>query len=230
MLDYTKLVQKLNPDRDGEPHIHLRVGTVAAVNADGTVDITMSSGALVPDVPRLDSSRVAVGTVVQMLVLRGSMLVLGPSSNGGISDGASGVTTFNTNNPTTNSTTYTAFTGGDILGVAFVAPPGGSVEIVVQGWLASFSATVGRRTFMSPQVREGSTINSGTIVATASDDYAAIAQNSIVSAFDYRYVHHSRIVTGLTPGNAYNAVAMHKIGTSGDNSAGNERHIIVKPF
>ena len=105
MIDYTSLLKKLSPDRDGEPHIHLRTGTVAAVNADGTLDITMSSGALIPDVPRLDSAYVAVGTVVQMLVFRGSMLVLGPSSAGAISNGAAGVTQFNTANPTTNSTT-----------------------------------------------------------------------------------------------------------------------------
>lgn len=229
-IDYTSLLDKLTPQRDGEPPTHLRTGTVAAVNSDGTVDITMSGGALVPDVPRLDSAHVAVGTVVQMLSFRGALLVLGPTSAGAVSNGSAGVAVFNGNNPTTNSTTYVSFSAGDILGTAFVAPPSGAVEVLIQGWLALNSTTLARRAFMSPQVRTGSVVNSGTIVATASDDYAAVAQNSVASAFDYKYVNHVRVVTGLTPGIAYNAVAMQRIVTSGDNSASNERHMIIKPF
>ena len=83
---------------------------------------------------------------------------------------------------------------------------------------------------MSPQIRAGGTINSGTVTVAANDDYAGLAQNSIAAAFDYRYVYHSRIVTGLTPGITYNAVVMHRLVTAGDNMATNDRHIIVKPF
>lgn len=228
-LDYTSLLKKLTPDRDGEPHTHLRTGVVAAINSDGTLDITMSSGVLVPDVPKLDGVNPAVGAVVQMISFRGVLLVIG-GVLGGVSATTGNVTQFGGSNPTTTSTTYTSLSGGDILGVAFVAPASGAVEVVVQGWLSLSSTTLQRRALMAPQVRLGGTINSGTIVATANDDYAALAQNSIVSAFDYKYVHHSRVVTGLTPGTTYNAVAMHRIVTSGDTSAANDRHITVKAF
>jgi hypothetical protein len=230
MIDYTTLLKKLTPDRDGEPHTHLRTAVVDAENADGTVDLEMSGGVIVPNVSKLDSARVAVGTVVQVISFRGSLLVLGPVSAGAISNGSGGVTAFNSNNPTTSSTTFTALAGGDILGVAFIAPPSGSVEVVVQGWLALNSATVGRRTLMSPQIREGSSIDAGTVAVAASDDYSALAQNSVASSFDYKYVYHSRIATGLVSGDPYNAVAMHRILTGGDSCATNERHIIVKPF
>jgi hypothetical protein len=82
MLDYTKILKKLTPDRDGEPHTHLRVGVVNAVNSNGTVDVLMSGTVVIPGVPRLNSARVAVGTVVQMISFRGSLLVLGPSASG----------------------------------------------------------------------------------------------------------------------------------------------------
>ena len=229
MIDYTALLKKLTPDRDGEPHTHLRTGVVAAINSDGTLDITMSSGVLVPDVPKLDGVNPAVGAVVQMISFRGVLLVIG-GVLGGVSGTSGNVTAFGGTNPTTTSTTYTALTGGDILGVAFIAPASGAVEVTVQGWLALSSATLGRRALMAPQIRAGSVVNSGTIITAANDDYAALAQNSVASSFDYKYVNHSRIVTGLTPGTSYNATVMHRVVTSGDNSATNDRHVIVRAF
>jgi hypothetical protein len=79
-IDYTKLREKLIPTPDGEPPIILRTATVAAVNSDGTVDLTMSSGVLVPDVPRLTGAYAPVGAVVQVLSLRGSLLVIGATA------------------------------------------------------------------------------------------------------------------------------------------------------
>lgn len=87
MIDYTKLLKKLSPDRDGEPHLHLRTAVVSAVNANGTVDILMS-GVTVPGVPRLADAVVQVGATVQVLAARGSLLVLGQSMGAGHSNGA----------------------------------------------------------------------------------------------------------------------------------------------
>lgn len=85
MIDYTKLRRKLIPEQDGEPATHLRTGVVSVVNTDGTLDIVMSSGVTVPGVPRLAGVVVQVGGVVQMISLRGSLLVIGQvlSSTGG---------------------------------------------------------------------------------------------------------------------------------------------------
>lgn len=80
MIDYTKLRKKLAPDQDGEPPTHLRTATVDAVNSDGTVDLLMASGVIVPDVPKLASARALDGSVVQVIALRGSLLVLGSIS------------------------------------------------------------------------------------------------------------------------------------------------------
>lgn len=80
MIDYTALLKKLTPDRDGEPHTHLRTGTVDAVNANGTVDVLMSGGIIVPNIPKLTTADVSDGSVVQMISFRGSLLVLGPTS------------------------------------------------------------------------------------------------------------------------------------------------------
>lgn len=82
-MDYTRLLNKLNPPQDGEPTTHLRVGTVDTVNSDGTLDILMSSGVIVPGVPRLSSVQVIVGSVVQMIGARGSLLVIGTISSAG---------------------------------------------------------------------------------------------------------------------------------------------------
>lgn len=83
MLDYTRMVKKLNPTRDGEPYTSMRTGIVDAINSDGTLDIEMSSGVIVPDVPRLDTVNVAVGSVIHMISFRGSLLVIGRTSSAG---------------------------------------------------------------------------------------------------------------------------------------------------
>jgi hypothetical protein len=84
MIDYTKLQQKLNPNPGAEDVLRLRVGTVDVVNANGTLDIEMSDGVVVPDVPRLDGPPLPVGTVVQMISFRGSLLVIGSSTAGSV--------------------------------------------------------------------------------------------------------------------------------------------------
>lgn len=87
MIDYTKLLKKITPDRDGEPHLHLRTAVVSAVNANGTVDILMS-GVTIPGVPRLAEATVQVGGTVQILAARGSLLVIGQAMSAGRSAGA----------------------------------------------------------------------------------------------------------------------------------------------
>lgn len=76
MLDYTKLLEKLSPQPDAEDILRLRVGTVLAVNADGTLNLTVSE-ITVEDVPKLSGTSAPVGAVVQVITYRGSMLVIG---------------------------------------------------------------------------------------------------------------------------------------------------------
>jgi hypothetical protein len=83
MLDYTSLLKKLAPEDDAEDFLRLRVGTVNAVNANGTLDITMSSGVIVPSVPKLATAYAPVGAVVQMISQRGSLMVIGAVGSSG---------------------------------------------------------------------------------------------------------------------------------------------------
>ncbi|HEU4751983.1 MAG TPA: hypothetical protein VFU47_02665 [Armatimonadota bacterium] len=87
MIDYTKILKKIVPEKDGETPAHLRTGVVSAVNANGTVDILMS-GVTVPGVPRLAEATVQVGATVQILASRGSLLVIGQAMSSGRSAGA----------------------------------------------------------------------------------------------------------------------------------------------
>lgn len=79
MIDYSGLREKINPDRDGQDVLQLRTATVSAIGTNGKVSITLN-GVTVTDVPYLVSSGIVVGTVVQVLVYRGSLLVIGAAA------------------------------------------------------------------------------------------------------------------------------------------------------
>lgn len=193
-------------------------------------EVTFTGGQVETDLPIIgDPADLAVNDAVMILRSRQRYFILGRISGAGSGTGVATVSAFNGNNPTTNSTSYTSLGGANTLGVAFVAPRSGAVKITVEGWLAANSATVGRRTLMALQVREGSTVDAGSVVEAANDDNAALAQNSVASVFDYRYVTFVHTVSGLTPGADYNVTVMHRIVTGGDNSAANDRHVIVEP-
>lgn len=80
-IDYSKLLDKLLPPSDGEDMTRLRTGLVDAVNSDGTVNVGIS-GLVVPNVPRLAGAPMVAGTIVNILVWRGGLLVIGPTSVG----------------------------------------------------------------------------------------------------------------------------------------------------
>lgn len=81
-IDYTRLLERLIPEPGGEDKLRLRTGVIAAVNAEGTVSLTLS-GVTVTNVPVLNHVMVAVDAVVQVLSYRGSLLVIGSTSGGG---------------------------------------------------------------------------------------------------------------------------------------------------
>lgn len=75
-IDYTRLIEQLDPEQDGEDTLKPRTAIVDEVNSDGTLDIILS-GVIVPNVPRLASVGAIEGDAVQVQVSRGSMLVVG---------------------------------------------------------------------------------------------------------------------------------------------------------
>lgn len=124
MIDYTKLRRKLIPDRDGEPHTYLRTGTVDAVNSDGTLDILMASGVIVPDVPKLATAYAPDGAVVQMISIRGSLLVIG-AVGGNAAMGAM----VKTGTTTTGPSGTISYTAAVSFGVTFPAVPNVHVNL-----------------------------------------------------------------------------------------------------
>jgi len=109
MIDYYKLRKKLIPEPDGEPPVVMRTGTIDAVNVDGTVDVEMSSGIILPDIPRLASAEVSAGLVVNIISFRGSLLVIGPSAQAatGTTSGGRAATTVRTSDSSGVTTTET---------------------------------------------------------------------------------------------------------------------------
>jgi hypothetical protein len=137
-VDYTTLLTKLNPDPGGESTLRLRVGTVDLVNANGTLDIEMSSGVIVQGVPKLASAYAPLGAVVQMISLRGSLLVLGAVSVTATDTVSSRIST---NIRTSNSSAVTAETVIDSVTASLVAGRTYKVR-----WDTKFNSTVANDT------------------------------------------------------------------------------------
>ena len=121
---------------------------------------------------------------------------------------------------TTNSLTYTT-AGGTIVGTPFVAPPSGLVMIL---WEASFNTAGSTGCLVSFEVRQGSTVGSGTVV-TAADDNRALDTRVSTSMRPANFWRQ----TGLTPGNSYNVRMIHR-SLTGSNSQILRRELTVLPI
>lgn len=119
------------------------------------------------------------------------------------------------------STTYTA-TGATVLGTVFRMPMMGAVEICC-------SARVGNNTlnvssYVSPQIREGNVLGSGTTVLTTSDDYSCeyngVANGAVTASNSFRFEG--------TPGEEYNVRLLHRVGAASTGSFG-RRKITIRP-
>lgn len=135
-MDYTKMLEKIIPTVDGEDKLRLRTGTVTTVNADGTLDITMSDGVLLPNVNKLATAYAPAGAVVQMITFRGAMLVIGAVGSGG-GNGPIVKTGTVTGGPSPAATSWS--TGVTSFGVTFPAPPNVHVNLAnVTGTIVSW--------------------------------------------------------------------------------------------
>lgn len=92
--------------------------------------------------------------------------------------------------------------------VVFTAPPSGCVDLDWRGQVLNSVAT--NQTYISPVVRTGNTVGSGTTVLAASDSRAMIC--GITSANPGQsYVGAFCSVTGLTGGSQYNVRLEHRV-------------------
>lgn len=228
MIDYTKLRKKLVPEPDGQDVLKLRTATVTAIDSStGATTITMSDGAVVANVPVLGGAVFAVGSVVQVLSYRGSMLIIGGS--GGVSSQPVELNTTVAGNGTITSTGFTNAvtpqTGVTaIFGVAFVAPPSGKVAVFART-LGGHSVLNGF-THMDFEVKTGTVIGSGSTARGPNDLTSAVFQSAAAGTQGWLSV--TGLVTGLTPGAQYHADMVYKLTTAGTGTY-NRRSIMVLP-
>lgn len=122
----TKLRKKLIPPPDGQDVAKLRTAVVAAVNSNGTLNITLN-GATITNVPRLGNAYAVVGGSVQVISYRGSLLVLGM-----VSPGPAGALV-KTGTATVGPSAATSFSTAVNFGVTFPAAPSVMVNLAGSG-------------------------------------------------------------------------------------------------
>jgi hypothetical protein len=227
MIDYVSLMNRLFPKPDGEAPVTLRTATVTAIDADGTADINLS-GVTVANVPVLGGAVFIVGTVVQVLSTRGSLLIIGganaaksspveqASLSGG--EGTMGGTGF------TNGLAGTVAPNTSVFGVAFIAPPSGRVAVFARSSVRH--DTVSGLSSIDFEVKTGSTIGAGSGVWGPDDLRIATFRAAVAGAGSAISV--TGLPTGLTPGGAYHADMVYK-GSASGNSIFYKRHIMVIP-
>jgi hypothetical protein len=222
-IDLTKIKKKLNPPPDGQDVLRLKTGVVTAIGSNGTVTVTLN-GATVTDVPVLSGAAVVSGLPVQILSYRGSLLAIGISGSAGPIASQSGATTNGTATPG-NTSFFNSLTTTGVHGVAFTAPASGRVE--VRGRAVGSNGTAAGFVLMDFEIREGSTPGSGAVVRAAGQATASVFQSS--SAGQQATMMVGDLVTGLTPGVAYNATLAYASGAAGQTLTFNRRHILVRP-
>jgi hypothetical protein len=119
------------------------------------------------------------------------------------------------------------FTGGSFtedsskVGVAFVAPTSGQVIVHQAGRLANDTGT--GFTVQGFTIREGGSLGAGDTVLAAAD-----SRSLLVLGTDLVTAGKTLLVTGLTPGSAYNAVLSYRRVTAG-NASIDRRLLLVRP-
>lgn len=225
MIDITRMLAKIVPEEDGEDVLRKRTGTVVEINADSTVDVSMD-GVTVENVPALASAVVEPGGTVEMLSYRGGLLILG--SVGRMPElriATSGASAPETGT-TTSGTFVTSLTTSGSFGISFVAPPSGIVQVTVKA--AAQNNTANGYALLDFQVREGATVNAGTIIRGTDDNTAGIIRSGTASL--QTTIMSTDLIFGLTPGSTYNVTLAYQV-NPGTTSTGQyqRRFVLVQP-
>lgn len=118
----------------------------------------------------------------------------------------------------TNSTSYVVTSSQ--WGTVFVAPGSGKVIVMLRSSVAPAAGPASA--WMSPSIRLGNSLGSGTVFQAASDSYALML--AVTGSAD---IGTQFEITGLTPGAEYNAELQHR--TSAGTSFWSRREIIISP-
>lgn len=100
--------------------------------------------------------------------------------------------------------------GSTVVGIDFVAPTSGRVMV---HWSAQFEPNTANRVRVGTAVYTGGVVGSGTVVSAASDDDSLISAD--VAGQDSG-IGRARLVSGLTPGDTYNAVIEFRMDAAGN--------------
>lgn len=113
--------------------------------------------------------------------------------------------------------------------VTFTAPTSGTVECDFAGFLGKGGTGVST-VRVTPEVREGSTVGSGTVVhgPDFQRDIAATADGTGDNSSDNLSLSNSFLLSGLVAGQVYNARLLHR-GSSGTNGLIKGRRLTVRP-
>jgi hypothetical protein len=220
-IDLSQIKKKLTGPQDGQDVVRLRVGTVSAVNSDGTVDVTIS-GIVVPSVPRLQGAVVAVGAVVQLTSYRGSLMVLGLVATDDVA--TYGNEPFVRASATSDSSAITS-TEAVVLTLASRTYKSGRAYIIWAGGGQAYSAN---SAFSSWNVKKGTTTAGATVVSYPRQSNGA-ATTTLEQHLNLQQVFAvtggsdvtTQMVLTLAANGANNAT--HK------GSAVNPRHLTVLP-
>lgn len=117
--------------------------------------------------------------------------------------------------------------GSPAVGVSFTAPPSGCVWVNVSGNIAQ--STNGNNTYLSYELRTGTTQGSGTVIQGFSSDRALGAGKAVVTSGPNETVATRRVyVTGLTAGAGYNVRLGHWCNPAGSGTV-YFRQLVVEP-
>jgi PhoD-like phosphatase len=110
----------------------------------------------------------------------------------------------------TNTTFGTAVAGGEYFhcGVVFTAPPSGRVVLYWSGGIRNLAATESPVAYLSPEVRTGPIVGSGTVVLPPHDGRTVRINSPGVQTMRAGSMH---ALSGLTPGQIYNARILHRV-------------------
>lgn len=101
--------------------------------------------------------------------------------------------------------------------VAFVAPPSGTVIVHMKAYFLCSINDKG--VFVDSEVKTGATLGSGTVVSggAANSNDGLVLSGTVTSGVPLKLnAGTSKLITGLTPGNSYNARVMYVTETGGN--------------
>ncbi len=130
------------------------------------------------------------------------------------------------NDPTSRTTSSTSFTStlspANICGTSFVAPTSGTVLVMLRAQIQNSGVNYSAAGY---EVREGSTVGSGTVFLSSSDERAISTASTAGEGQGM-----TEYVSGLTPGATYNVFITHRTTNGASTLTTLRRAISVVPL